>query len=173
MGRIEPTHLIVGHVNRPHGVKGEVFVRSLTDHPEGIFSPGVVLLPALPGGSTPDADRPPLRIETVRSFRDGFLVLFGGIGDRNDADSLRDLDLLAPVDALVPLEEDEVFYHQLPGMEVVTVDGEPVGTVREVYELAPADLLEVSTPRGTVFIPFQAQVVVRCLATLPLMATAL
>lgn len=160
MGRPEPTHLIVGFVQKPHGVKGEVFVRSLTDHPEGIFSPGVVLLPAGPDGATPDRDRPPLRLETVRDFRDGFLVLFGGIRDRDDAESLRSLYLMADREALAPLEEGEVFYHQLLGLEVVTRDGATVGKVREVYDLAPSDLLEVRTPRGPVFIPYRAEVVV-------------
>jgi 16S rRNA processing protein RimM len=160
MGRSEPTHLIVGHVNRPHGVKGEVFVQSLTDHPEGIFSPGVVLLPADPDGTEPDFDRPPLRIESVRPFRDGFLVFFGGIRDRDDADTLRRLYLMVAMDALAPLEEGEVFYHQLLGMTVVTTSGVEVGTVREVYELSPADLLEVSTPRGSVFVPYRTEVVV-------------
>lgn len=160
MGRSDPTHLVVGHVNKPHGTKGEVFVWPLTDHPEGVFSPGVVLFCGDGSGMEPDPDRPPLRIEGVREFRRGYLVTFGGVRDRNDAEAIRDLYLYQAREALAPLEEGEVFYHQLLGMSVETVGGEPVGTVQEVYELRPSDLLELRTARGTLLIPFIEEVVV-------------
>ena len=44
MGRVDPDFLVVGHLNKPHGTKGELFVWPLTDHPESIYAPGVVLL---------------------------------------------------------------------------------------------------------------------------------
>jgi 16S rRNA processing protein RimM len=73
---------------------------------------------------------------------------------------LRDRYLMRSIEDLAPLADDEVFYHQLLGMRVETVGGEPVGTVREVYELRPADMLEVRTPTGTILIPFLRDVVV-------------
>jgi len=160
MGRSEPTHLAVGFVSRSHGIGGSVLVQPLTDHPEGIFAPGVVLLPGTRDAPGPDPDLPPLRVEEVRDFKDGFLVLFGGVRDRNDADALRDLYLYVPRDAVAPLEEGEIFHHHLLGMRVETVTGREVGTVQEIYELSPSDLLEVRTPRGTIMIPFHADVVV-------------
>jgi 16S rRNA processing protein RimM len=59
-----------------------------------------------------------------------------------------------------PLEEDELFYHQLLDMEVQTVDGTRVGTVREVYETEPAHLLEVEGAQGKRhLIPFAQRIV--------------
>lgn len=156
----DPTHLVVGHITKPHGIKGEVTVRSLTDHPQGVYAPGVILYPAQAEGQAPDYDRPPLRVESVRPFRDGFLVLFGGFRDRNDAETLRGTYLLQTVEALEPLADDEVFHHQLLGMVVETVEGARVGTIREVFEHQPADLLEVRTARGLLLIPYTRQVVV-------------
>lgn len=160
MGRADPAYLVVGHINKPHGTKGEVFVWPLTDHPEGVYAPGVVLRGADARGREPDPESPPLRIETVRPSRRGYLVRFGGVEDRNDAELLRGRYLLRALDELEPLADDEVFYHQLVGMKVETVDGREVGTVREVYELRPADMLEVRTATGTVLIPFVGHVVV-------------
>ena len=57
------------------------------------------------------------------------------------------------------LAEGEVFYHDLPGMQVFTLDGARVGEVSQVYELRPADLLEVRTERGTVLVPFVEPIV--------------
>ena len=160
MSRTRPDHLVVGHISKPHGIRGEVFVHPLTDHPEGVFAPGVVLLPGRSGAQSPDPEAPPLRIDSVRSFQRGFLVRFGGTVDRNDAERLRGLYLMRAFDDIEPLAEGEVFYHQLLGLRVETVDGLAVGTVREVYEMQPADLLEVATDRGTLLIPFLANVVV-------------
>jgi 16S rRNA processing protein RimM len=44
-------------------------------------------------------------------------------------------------------------------MEVVTVGGERVGTVREVYELRPAHMLAVRTETGELLIPFTKELV--------------
>jgi 16S rRNA processing protein RimM len=157
---MEPAHLVVGFVNRPHGVKGELFIRSLTDHPEDVFVPGVVLRSGGRDSEAPDPDAPPLRVESVRPFQGGFLVHFGGVRDRNDADGFRGLYLYAARDLLPPLDEGEVFHFQLRGMRVETRSGEEVGRIQEVYELMPHDLLEVRTTRGSVLIPFQDDVVV-------------
>jgi len=155
----EPTHLVVGHVSRPHGTGGEVLVSPLTDHPGSVFAPGVVLLAALEEGEEPDPDFPPLRVEAVRTTPRGLLVGFGGVESRDDAERLRGLYLVRPLQELADLEEGELFYHQLLGMRVVTVEGLEVGEVTEVYELLPADMLEVRGSERTVLVPYTSEVV--------------
>ena len=155
----QPTHLVVGHVSRAHGTRGEVYVSPLTDHPESVFAPGVVLRVAVEDGEQPDPDVQPLRIESVRPFRDGVLVVFDTVPDRNAAERLRQRYLVAPLSELSELESGELFYHQLLGMRVRTVDGNEVGEVQEVYELQPAHMLEVRGPGGTVLIPLTDRIV--------------
>lgn len=155
----EPTHLVVGHVTKPHGTGGEVLVMPLTDHPGSAFAPGVVLQAASEEGHDPDPDFPPLRVAAVRPFRGGLLVTFGGVENRDQAERLRDVYLMRPVEELAELEEGELFYHELLGMDVVTVDGREVGRVQEVYELLPADMLEVRGASGTVLVPLTKEVV--------------
>ena len=141
MGRDDPRFLVVGHLNKPHGTKGELFVWPLTDHPESVYAPGVVFLLGNQDDNEPDPDLPPLRIEAVRPFRRGVLVSFGGVHDRNQAELLRGRYLFLPVEELEPRAEGEVFYHELLDMEVETVDGEELGRITEVYEIRPADML--------------------------------
>ena len=50
----EPAYLIVGHVRKPHGTKGELVVESLTDHPGDVFVSGVVLRPGDASADAPD-----------------------------------------------------------------------------------------------------------------------
>src|SRR5690606_4370327 len=100
------------------------------------------------------------RIAAARPFKRGLLVRFEDCETREDADRLAQRYLLLPTEALPPLEEGEVFYHQLLGMAVETVAGRRVGTVREVYETEPHHLLAVETDDGVErLIPFAARFV--------------
>lgn len=155
----DPPFLVVGHVRKPHGTRGEVSVSILTDHPESTFAPGVVLQVGDEEATSPDPAFPAFTVETSRPHKDGLLVRFEGVTDRNAAALVAGRYLLRPIDEMEPLEEGEVFYHQLLGMEVVTVDGEAVGEVVEVFELQPAHLLEVRGEARTRYIPFAGGVV--------------
>ena len=158
--REDPRFLVVGHLNKPHGTKGELFVWPLTDHPESVYAPGVFVLVADEAGEAPDAALGSVRITAVREFRNGYLVMLEGVGDRNRAEELRGRYLMMPIEELAPLAEGELFYHQLLGMEVVTKDGRRLGEIREVYELRPAAMLEVRGPDGDVMIPYLSHIVV-------------
>ena len=160
MGREDPRFLVVGHINKSHGTKGELFVWPLTDHPEGVYAPGVVLRLGDADSDDPDPDLPLLRIDAVRPHRKGYLVLFGGIEDRNQSDLMRGCYLFRETGELEPLAEGEVFYHQLLGMSVETTAGVPVGEVTEVYELSPAHLLDVRGPDREILVPFLKDVIV-------------
>lgn len=155
-----PSHLVVGHLNKPHGMKGEIFVWPLTDHPGSHFAPGAVHFPGDGEAREPAELRPPLEIESVRPYRKGFLAKFAGVDDREGAEHLRGLYLLRPFEAVDPLADDEVFYHQLLGAEVTTVEGVAVGEVTEVYPIKPADLLQVRGADGEALIPMAPEIVV-------------
>jgi 16S rRNA processing protein RimM len=160
MGRSSPRFLVVGHLNKPHGTKGELFVWPLTDHPESVYAPGMMVLLADTEGKEPDPKTGSLRITAVRPFRNGYLVSLQGVTDRNRAEELRGRYLLKPIEELEPLAEGELFYHQLLGMDVVTKDGRRIGEIVEVYELRPAAMLEVRGPDGDVMIPYLSHIVV-------------
>jgi 16S rRNA processing protein RimM len=159
MGHSEPSYLVVGHLNKAHGTKGEIFVWPLTDHPEGTFAPGVILYLGDETGNRPDASRPTVAIQSVRPFRRGYLIRLEGVSTRDEAEDLSGLYALRPVEELGEAEEGEIFYHQLLGMRVFTATGEEIGEIVEVYELLPADLLEVKGPTKTHFIPFLSSMV--------------
>ncbi len=159
--RSEPSYLVVGNINKAHGTKGEVFVWPLTDYPESAFAPGVILYQGDEGGNAPDPTLPTVVIRSVRPFQRGFLLKLEGVEDRSQAEGLRGRYLLRPMEEIEALGEGEVFYHDLLGMRVVTVGGEEVGEIVEVYALRPADLLEVRGSRGTVHVPFLESIVER------------
>ncbi|HEU5208572.1 MAG TPA: ribosome maturation factor RimM [Longimicrobiales bacterium] len=158
-GRSLPEHLVVGHLAKAHGTKGELFVWPLTDAPEDVFLEGMELVLGDEDGAL-DSAADPLVVEQSRPFKRGELVKFEGVDDRNAAELLTGRYVLAAREALAPLEEDEVYYHELLGLTVVTEGGTQVGTVREVYEMEPSDMLEVKSSDGKLhLVPFSARIV--------------
>lgn len=156
----EPERLVVGHVTKPHGIKGEVYVWPLTDQPEQVYAAGRELVVGDEQGEVGGSAEVAV-VERSRPYKRGVLVKFRGYEDRSAVEQLTGRYLLAPIEDLEPLQEGELYYHQLLGMEVVTAEGDVVGRVREVYETEPAHLLEVKGERTAHLIPFTERVVKR------------
>ena len=120
----------------------------------------MVLRLADDSGNLPDPFMGPVTIEAVRPFKQGWLVVLAGITTRTEAERITGRYLLRPFEEAPALDPGEVFYHQLLGMAVVTEAGDPVGTVVEVYDIDPADMLEVEAEDGRLhLVPFTQQVV--------------
>ena len=153
-----PEWLVVGQVSKPHGNKGEVLVWPLTDSPEAVFAEGRELLLGDTEGR-PGDDLEKLTVRAKRPYKRAWLVTMAEIGDRTQAEDIAGRYLLIPLDQAEPRAEGELFYHELLGAEVVTVDGTTVGRVREVFDTDPAHLLEVKGEGKVHLIPFTNQVV--------------
>lgn len=158
-GRVpEPEFLVVGHLSKPHGTKGELLVWTLTDRPEEVLGPGSeVVLGDEEGEVGPSPER--LVIEAARAYRKGVLVKFEGVEDRRAAEALTRRYLLVSAAEAAVEEEDALYYHELLGLRVETVDGREVGRVREVFETEPSHLLEVKGEGKVHLVPFVSRVV--------------
>jgi 16S rRNA processing protein RimM len=130
----QPAFIIVGRVRKAHGIRGEVVVETITDAPDAIFASGRRVFAGTAAGDLAP-DRLELHVGSVRPFNEGLLVGFREVADRTAAELWRGRYLLLPADELPPPDEDEVYVHDLVGMRVELVGGQPVGTVEETYEL--------------------------------------
>ena len=142
--------LVVGRVVRPHGVRGEVSVEVRTDEPARRFAAGSVL-------GTDPADAGPLTVQSSPWHTGRLLVTFAGIADRDRAAELRGTWLTKDSAEIgSPDDPDEFSDHELIGLAVVTVSGQPVGRVTEVQHHGQ-DLLVIEP--GDVLVPFVAALV--------------
>ena len=156
------TEVIVGRIGKAHGVHGEVSVEPSTDEPERRFAVGAHLALQAPSGGTPRAERPTgLTVRSSRAHQSRLLVGFGEVADRDAAESLRGLVLVAHVDREeTPQNPDEYYDHQLVGLQVVTETGDTVGEVSRLVHGPAQDLLEVRAEDGReVLVPFVSQLV--------------
>jgi len=160
---VSTTEVVVGRIGKPHGVNGEVSVEVRTDEPERRFADQTTLATQSPGPGAPGAAHRPttLTVSATRWHQSRLLVTFDGVGDRNEAEAVRGLLLVAAVDTDEAPEDPEEFYdHQLVGLRVVTDDGSPVGEVVEVLHNLAQDLLSVRAADGReVLVPFVAELV--------------
>ena len=164
----EPEYAIVGLIRKAQGIRGEVIVEPLTDKPDVVFASGSRVF----AGTTDDElatahgvkgkeEVPTLTVARSQPYKKGLMVQFEEIQDRDSAELWRGRYLLAPFSELPPLEEDQVYLHDLIGMRVVSTDGAEIGKVSTFYELPQGIMLDVDTPRGSVLIPYRPEVVVQ------------
>jgi 16S rRNA processing protein RimM len=136
-----PSWIVLAHVLRPQGRKGEVLAELFTDFPERFESQGRVYL-ATPGfdGEADDA-----RAVEVMAFwlpvgkNQGRIVLqFAGIDSISNAESIAGLDVMVPREERLPLEDESVYISELIGCTVF--DGvSAVGVVEDVQFAMSAD----------------------------------
>jgi 16S rRNA processing protein RimM len=134
--------IIVGRVRKAHGIRGEVVVETITDEPDAVFASGRRVFAGTAAGDLAP-NRAELHITTTRPFNDGLLVGFTEIADRTAAEPWRGRYLLLPAEELPAPADDEIYQHELVGMRVVDSDGQPLGTVEELYELPQGLALDV------------------------------
>jgi len=143
--------LAVARIGRPHGIKGEVTVETLTDRPQERFLEGVTL-------ECDSALHKSLEISRVRVHQGIWMLTFAQVSDRSEAERLRNSRLYAEVD-VDEVESDEESYHveQLKGLKVESTSGHEIGLVIEVENLPGQDLLKVETVKGERLIPMVQQ----------------
>jgi len=164
----EPEYAIVGLIRKAQGIRGEVVVEPLTNKPDVVFASGSRVFAGTATGDLAvirdvrgEEERPTLTVAGSKPFKKGLIVQFEELRDRDSADLWRGRYLLAPFSELPPLEEDEVYLHDLVGMKVVSAQGEQIGAVTTFYELPQGIMLDIETSRGSVVIPYRPEIIVR------------
>jgi 16S rRNA processing protein RimM len=161
----ETEWLEIGKIVAAQGLKGELRVYPDSDFPERFEQPGQRWL-LRPGKQQPE----PIELLSGR-YLDGkglYVIKLAGIGDRDQAEALRDCRLMVPVSDRLPLEAGEFHVLDLVGLKVFNQFTQTViGEVTDVLA-AGNDLLEVQldTPHNEgknegkkVLIPFVEAIV--------------
>ncbi|MFL5500976.1 MAG: ribosome maturation factor RimM [Gemmatimonadaceae bacterium] len=161
-------YAIVGLIRKAQGIRGEVVVEPLTDKPDVIFASGSRVFAGTTSGDLATVEdirgveeNPTLTISASKPFKKGLIVQFEEISDRDSAELWRGRYLLAPFSELPPLDRDQVYLHDLIGMQVAGTAGEQLGAVTAFYELPQGLILDVKTARGSVMVPYRPEIVIR------------
>ncbi|MDI6689068.1 MAG: ribosome maturation factor RimM [Actinomycetota bacterium] len=139
---MKPKFLTIAQIMHPRGTEGEVKIKSLTDFPSR-FKRGlsVHITPPL-------LYKEQLTIENVKFEGRGITIKFKGIDNRGKAEQLKGCFLRVPLEeAESLLPKGAYWFHQIIGLEVLTEEGESLGTITEILRTEANDVYVVS-PTG-------------------------
>jgi 16S rRNA processing protein RimM len=140
-----PTELLaVGRVLRPHGVRGELLLETLTDFPDHLAEVETVYL-----GDAAE----PHPLAAARVHRGQLILRLADLPNRDAADAYRGQLVQIKVVAAAPLPPGSYYHHQLIGLAVVDEAGEPLGVLTEVLETGANDVYVVKGPAGELLLP--------------------
>lgn len=142
--------ICVGEIAGPHGVSGELRLRSFaaTSSDISAYSPLLLADGRSAGLSAP---RP------LGGAANMFIVRIAGVASRDAAQALAGTALYVPRERVAAgLAEHEYLHADLVGCRVETVAGQAIGEVVSVQNFGAGDLIEIALagPHRTEFVPF-------------------
>jgi len=151
--------VVLGRVIAPYGVQGWVKLFALGDDPLAWRK-----MPALWLGTDPDGTQwRRHELEALKAHGKGLVAKFKGVDDRSAAEAIDGSYIAAPREALPQTGQDEYYWADLIGLDVVNEKGERLGRVAELIETGANDVLVVHEGEGKAMrerlLPFVAQVV--------------
>jgi 16S rRNA processing protein RimM len=143
----------VGKIIGTHGIKGQLKVHSYSGNFESLNAARSVVLKAADGT---------LRELTLKSFNANSGKFIISLADFDDIDLAKPLvgnELCLRRDHLPELTDDEYYWSDLIGLQVVTDDGTLLGTIADIFETGSSDIYVVRSETREYLIPAIGDVV--------------
>lgn len=135
----EPEYILIGKLQRSHGVTGEIVFGVQTDFPERVTTGKTVFL---------GNKHQPIKITGMRPFHNNLLLMFEGIKNREEAALLTNQEVFVQTKDLPELAGGLYYHHQLIGQSAVLEDGKSIGKIREIIITGANDVYVVEDPEG-------------------------
>ncbi len=135
----------VGRIADAWGVKGWFKVLPYSADPEALFSSKRwYLQPSEKGAKSFFAGTVLLPIRQAREHSDSVVAHAQGVDDRDAAEALKGARIFVPRSSFPTAAEDEYYWVDLIGLDVVNREGVALGTVRELLATGPQTTLVLS-----------------------------
>jgi 16S rRNA processing protein RimM len=137
--RQPPNFLAVGHVLRPHGVRGVLLIQSDTE----------LIFTITPGSKVYLGESHyPITVKHLNPHRKQFLLTVEEIKSREEADRFRGNVLEIDFADAEPLPEGQFYHWQLEGIEVFTEEDERLGVLEQIIITGANDVYLVRSDNG-------------------------
>jgi 16S rRNA processing protein RimM len=131
--------LVVGEVLKPFGYRGEVKIRVLSDYPNRLLKHKTVYI-------GPQARAYP--VERARLHSPYIVMKFVGFDTDLSVAKLRGELIQIPETEAAKLKKNQFYHHQIIGLNVVSDEGQPLGTLAEILETGANDVYIVRSTEG-------------------------
>jgi 16S rRNA processing protein RimM len=136
--------IIVGKIGAPYGVKGWVKINSFTQVATDIFDYAPW---QLNGNGSSNQE---IKIDQWRQQGKNLVAKLVGIETRDDAEQIKNAEISVPTSVLPELDDD-FYWKDLIGMQVVTDKGYDLGTVKDMFETGANDVMLVKAKNNDAF----------------------
>ena len=141
----------MGRVAAPYAVRGWIKVQPFTEYVDNLLD-----YPVWQVGKTNRWQAYELLEAKVHG--QFLLAQLKGVDDRTAAEAMQGLEIAVARSELPPAADDEYYWDDLIGLEVVNLTGESLGKVEGLLETGAHDVLRVAGERERL-IPFKAPIV--------------
>lgn len=144
---------VVAQFSGPHGVRGDVKLKSFCVPPEACFSYGRLHI---------SDGTEALEIVSWKPYKQGFIVQTDPQQTREYWASLGAQNLYARKVELVEADDGEYYHADLIGLNALSPEGTPFGQVNAVLNFGAGDILEILPPTkgaGEWLVPFTLEAV--------------
>lgn len=148
------THLVIGEVLKPQGIRGEVKVKPVTCDPERFYDLTQVFFEK-------NGQYSPVQVLSARVDKSGAYLLLEGVSDRNEAETLRGQLIYIDREHAVELPEDAEFICDLIGCHGADDEGRDLGELVDVMQPGGNDVYVFRGSLGEVLVPALKDVVLR------------
>jgi len=153
--------LEVGRIGEAWGLKGGFHVLPYADPPEALLAASRWHLKPPEGARRPSSASAPalpstLDIASVRASSDGLIASSPAVADRTAAEALRGARIFIARSQFPKPADDEFYWADLIGLDVVNRDGTALGSVVGLIDTGPHSVLRIQPAGGgeEVLIPF-------------------
>ncbi|MFZ3070921.1 MAG: ribosome maturation factor RimM [Anaerolineaceae bacterium] len=130
----EPAFVLIGRLQRTHGVGGEIAMRVLSDFSQRMHRGRKVFL---------GEEHRQMTVSSVRAKNELLLLSFEGVLNREEAQALTNLEVYAKVKDLPALPEGTYYHHQLIGLRVFERE-QAIGTLVDILVTGANDVYVIS-----------------------------
>jgi 16S rRNA processing protein RimM len=145
----------LGYIVKTHGVKGQVVAFFDVDYPEDYEELESVLL-LISGKLVPFFIE---RIEPQAGAK--FILKFEDLNTIGEAEKLKSTTLYLPLSKLPELDEDQFYFHETVGYQVIDENLGELGTVKEFYEMPNQDLMAMDYQGHEILIPVADDIILK------------
>ena len=151
--------LVVGLIVSPHGIKGKIKVKSLSDFEERFTEPGKRWIQK--GNENPAELQ--LTSGLKQPGKESFIISFKKINNRNQAENVREFKLMVKADDIPKLNQEEFHLTELINLKVKILKKNQLQTIGKVINLQTEknNLLVIKLFKNNkeVLVPFVKQII--------------
>ena len=145
--------LKIGYISKPHGIKGEVFVKTFNENPHW---PELNTLFV-----QSETKLSPFLIEFYRPHKSGWIFKLQNVNSRDESEKLVSHSVLLAKDQFISREKEKVYLFEIKNFSVKTKKEEYLGQVTDFSLNKNQDLICVEASQKKILIPFVPDYIVK------------